>query len=186
MGIASTAQAQTELALGLKAGGTLSSFVGNQATNYKNHYGFHTGLFATMAFSDRLAFQPEMLYSQKGAELTTIDLTSKVNYVDVPLLLRVRAGEAFLEGGPQIGFLLRAKDESETYSRMVTGLYKGIDLGYAVGLGYQLKNGPGIGVRYNGGISKAEKPLTLFGVAKQNDIRNSAFQLYLSYSLKTR
>ncbi|MCC2546181.1 PorT family protein [Hymenobacter sp. BT175] len=186
MSLTITTRAQTVVTGGLKAGGTLSSFLGKQATNYKSHFGFHAGLFANIGFTDRLAFQPEVLYSQKGGEVPALDLTTKVNYLEVPLLLHARAGEVFFEGGPQIGLLLGAKDQSDTYSRNVKGLYKVVDVGYVFGLGYQVKSGPGLGVRYSGGISKAEKPLTILGVRKQNDIRNSAVQLYLTYSFKAR
>ena len=60
--------------------------------------------------------------------------------------------------------------------------YNTLDFGYLAGLGYQRKSGPGIGVRYNGGFTNVEKSRTVGNVTVQNNIRNSAFQLYLMYS----
>ena len=130
-----------------------------------------------------VSLQPELLYSQKGAEFeASPDITQKVNYIDVPVLVHIDAKGLFFELGPQVGFLVAAKNESGNASTDIKPLFKEIDFGYAVGLGYQLSSGPGIGLRYNGGFINLREPSAIIGnTTIQLERRNSAFQLYLTY-----
>ncbi|MBT9394585.1 PorT family protein [Hymenobacter sp. NST-14] len=182
LGTAVTAQAQSDVSLGLKAGASLANFVGKQADPYQSLVGFQAGVFANIGFTRMLAFQPELLYSRKGAKLPNPDRTTRLDYVDVPLLLHVNADGLFFEAGPQVGFLVAARNKVGTVSTDVKSRYNTVDAGYVFGLGYQRKAGPGIGLRYNGALTKVEKSRTVGSSTIQNDVRNSVFQLYLTYS----
>jgi hypothetical protein len=88
----------------------------------------------------------------------------------------------FFELGPQIGFLVAAKQKREvsgtsagTFDSDIKSSVRTVDFGYAAGLGYQLSYGPGIGLRYNGGFIDTRNP------SNSSSARNSAFQLYLTY-----
>lgn len=182
-GLTGAAQAQrSNVSLGIKAGPSYSSLIGAQATNYESVFGFHAGVFANIGLTDLFAFQPEIIYSQKGAKVPNIDLTTRLNYVDIPLSFHVNADGLFFEAGPQLGILVAAKDKLGNVSVDRKTLYNTLDFGYLAGLGYQRKSGPGIGVRYNGGFTNVEKSRTVGNMTVQNNIRNSAFQLYLTYS----
>ena len=190
-GFVANAQAQTT-SFGVKAGASLTNVTGNGAANTKNIFGFNGGLVANFALNDAFSIQPEVLYSMKGNKTEraytgyTDKLTTRLHYIDVPVLARVNAGGLFFELGPQIGFLVAAKQKEETSGGGVAGTYEqsikdrvaSVDFGYAAGLGYQLSNGPGIGLRYNGGFIDTKSPS-----ASSSAVRNSAFQLYLSYML---
>jgi len=182
VGSVGAVQAQSDVSLGLKVGGTLSSYAGKQATNDKSLLGFHGGGFANIGLTDLFAFQPEIIYSQKGAKSSSADLTSRVSYLDVPLAFHVNADGLFFEAGPQVGFLLAAKDKTGNVSVDTKTSYNTVDFGYLFGLGYQQKSGLGIGLRYNGAFTNIPKAVTTGSVTVQNNIRNSAFQLYLTYS----
>lgn len=184
-GLTGAAQAQN-VSLGLKAGPSYSGFVGPQATNYESVFGFHAGLFANIGITDMLAFQPEVIYSQKGAKASNIDVTKRLNYVDIPLSFHVNADGLFFEAGPQFGILVAAQDKAGSVSVDRKSSYNTLDFGYLAGLGYQRKSGPGIGVRYNGGFTNIPKSYTVGNVTVQDNIRNSAFQLYLTYSFGGR
>jgi hypothetical protein len=184
-GLTGAAQAQN-VSLGVKAGPSYSGFVGAQATNYESIFGFHAGVFANIGLTDLFAFQPEIIYSQKGAKVPNIDVTTRLNYVDIPLSFHVNADGLFFEAGPQLGILIAAQDKSGSVSVDRKPLYNTLDFGYLAGLGYQRKSGPGIGLRYNGGFTNVEKSQTVGNVTYQNNIRNSAFQLYLTYSFGGR
>jgi hypothetical protein len=102
--------------------------------------------------------------------------------INVPVLTRVNADGLFFELGPQVGFLIAAKQKREvsgvgagTFEDELKSCVRTVDFGYAAGLGYQLSNGPGIGLRYNGGFIDAKNP------SSSSAARNSAFQLYLTY-----
>ncbi len=126
----------------------------------------------------------------KGLKTEGIDngsaskLTSRLNYIDVPVLARVNAGGLFFELGPQVGFLVAAKQKAEvsgvTSEQNIKDRVRTVDFGYAAGLGYQLSNGPGIGLRYNGGFIDTRNP------SGSSAVRNSAFQLYLSYQFGSK
>jgi hypothetical protein len=181
-GLSSAAQAQRNISLGLKAGGTYSSFVGKDADKASGMFGFQAGIFANIGLTKLFAFQPELIYAQKGAKFESSSLERRLNYLDVPLAFHVNADGLFFEAGPQVGFLLAAKDEIGSASIDTKRYYNDIDFGYLFGLGYQRKTGPGIGLRYNGGFTNVDKSSTSGLVTYQARARNSAFQLYLTYS----
>ena len=189
-GLASTAQAQrSNVSLGLKAGGTLSNLVGADADSYKNLFGFHAGIFANLGITDMVAFQPELLYSQKGAKQpipNEEDVTRRFHYVDVPLAFHVNADGLFFEAGPQVGFLVAAQSKFRSTSTDIKDNYNTVDFGYLAGLGYQRKAGLGVGLRYNGAFTNVRKEITIANVSFQDRARNSAFQLYLTYSFNGR
>lgn len=90
--------------------------------------GFSGGLtFILPLGGDLLALQPEILFTQKGAESSYTILGEKYtqklkyNYIDVPILARVTLGDSYGEGlgiylnaGPYFGYVLNGKSEGET------------------------------------------------------------------------
>ena len=184
-GLTGAAQAQrSNVSLGLKAGASYSSLVGPQSGNPDGLFGFHAGGFANIGITDLFAFQPEVIYSQKGAKFANVaDAGPRFSYIDVPLSFHVNADGLFFEAGPQVGFLLSAKQQDRGPVAIdIKPTTNPIDFGYLVGLGYQRKTGPGIGLRYNGGFTNLPKEQTVGNVTVQNKVRNSVFQLYLTYS----
>lgn len=188
VGFAGTAQAQYRgrggnVSLGIKAGASLTNFVGADANGYKNRFGFNTGVFANIGLTRLVAFQPEVLYSQKGAKINgNNDLGVRMHYVDVPLAFHVNTDGFFFEAGPQVGFLVAAKSQAGSASTDITDGYKSVDFGYLAGLGYQLKHGLGIGLRYNGEFTNFPNSSVIGNTTVQPRARNSAFQLYATYS----
>lgn len=188
-GVSTAAQAQYRgrggnVSLGLKAGASLTNFVGEDAKGFDNRFGFHAGAFANIGFTKLFAFQPEVIYSQKGAHFANNgDAGLRLHYIDVPLSFHVNTDGFFFEAGPQVGFLVAAKSEIGSVTTDAKSALKTVDFGYLAGLGYQLKHGLGIGLRYNGAFSNAYKEVALSsGSVYQQRTRNSAFQLYVTYS----
>ena len=188
LGLASAAQAQYRgrggnVSLGLKAGVSLTDFVGADANGYTSRFGFHAGAFVNFGLTRLVAFQPEFLYSQKGAKVNNnTDFGLRLHYVDVPLAFHVNTDGFFFEAGPQVGFLVAARSEAGSASVDVKNAYKSVDFGYLAGLGYQLKHGLGAGLRYNGAFTNFPNSSTSGAVTVQPRARNSAFQLYATYS----
>ncbi|RFP66091.1 PorT family protein [Hymenobacter lapidiphilus] len=186
VGLSGTAVAQRNVSLGLKAGASLSNFVGKDAKAYKDIVGFQAGGFANIGFTKLFAFQPEIIYSRKGGELETPGLTTRLDYVDMPLAFHANAGGLFFEAGPQVGFLVSAKDKIGNATVDVKDAYNTVDFGYLFGLGYQRKTGPGIGLRYNGGFTNVLESAKVGNITFQNQRRNSVFQLYATFSFQGR
>ncbi|MBO2012060.1 porin family protein [Hymenobacter negativus] len=174
---------------GFKAGGSAASFVGDGAKNMQYVYGFQAGLFANLALNRPFSIQPELLYSMKGAKTPAGYITQSsiwLNYIDVPVAFRATTKDGlFLEAGPQVSFLINAKSDASGEKVSVKNSYKFVDVGFVLGAGYQpLKGGLGIGGRYNAGFGTALKAATDSRVVTP-DLRNSAFQVYLTYSRPT-
>lgn len=174
---------------GIKAGGSASTFLGDDAQNMQHVFGFNAGLFASLALSQPFSLQPEILYSMKGAQTPAGYLTQSsvwLNYVDIPVAFRANTKDGFfLEAGPQVGFLINAKSDATGEKINVKSAYNSVDFGFVVGAGYQpMKGGLGIGARYNGGFQSILKDPTDGSVAL--DAKNSAFQLYITYSRSTK
>ncbi|OGX82645.1 hypothetical protein BEN47_04535 [Hymenobacter lapidarius] len=193
LGLRGVAHAQgSDVSLGLKAGASLTDLVGADATTYGKLFGFHGGLFANIGITNVVAFQPELLYSQKGTKQprnsnNPMDYAiDRFHYLDVPLAFHVNANGLFFEAGPQVGILLAAKSKIGSTSSDVKYQYNDLDVGYLAGIGYQRKAGLGIGLRYNGGFTNVRKEIDLGPVVVQPRSRNEAFQLYLTYSLNGR
>jgi hypothetical protein len=170
--------------VGVKAGGSAATFVGDNTQYLRYAYGFNAGVFANLALARPFSIQPELLFSMRGAQAQAgvSDAFVWLNYLDVPVALRATANAGFYaEAGPQLGLLLTAKTDATGEKMDVKGAYRDIDLGYLLGVGYQPpKGGLGIGGRYNGSflsVYKAPEDGT-----DAMDQRNSVFQLYLTYS----
>jgi hypothetical protein len=189
--VATAATAQN-VRFGLKAGPSYTKFRGvdpQQLSSASNAYrlGFHAGVMAEIKVTDKVSVQPELLYSQKGAKNKLVsDIYTVFSYLDLPIMVKARLGETrfFLEGGPQFGYLLSAKSTFMSYSYDERSSYEKVDVGYAAGLGYQLASGPLIGFRFNGGLTRLNKPFISGGqIRPTEDMWNNAFQLYAGYLL---
>ncbi len=100
------AQAQ-RVRLGLKGGPSYTTVVGQHVAGAASKWGFHGGVLVNVKLSDQLSLQPEVLYSQKGTKGAADSNRINLNYVDLPVLLRVATGLGglFIEVGPQLGYL---------------------------------------------------------------------------------
>jgi hypothetical protein len=205
-GLASAAHAQ-ESRVGFKAGVGLSTVAGNDAHIFQNQFGFQAGIMADIGLSSLLAFHPELLYAQKGAKIDgsasyvsgagtyTSSQSGKLRlgYLDLPLLLRLKAAGAFLEVGPQLGVLLSREQDNTTVTEVTyaggtgssvttqnvsssgTDGARKLDVGYVLGVGYRLPQGLELGLRYNGGLAKLAEG------DSAPKLHNSVFQFQVGY-----
>ncbi|MDO7854017.1 porin family protein [Hymenobacter convexus] len=190
LSLAGAACGQT-IRYGLKAGVSLARQTDFDVTGMRNKVGATAGLMADAMLSEKLSLHPELLFSQKGQRFEgsgpggyTYSYVFRSNYLDLPVLLRLKLSSFFAEAGPQAGYLLSAKGTetrssssiptpvSTTYSS-TEGLRR-LDVGFVVGVGYQLRERWELGARYNGGI---------LGTNSYNTTqrRNSVFQFQAGY-----
>jgi hypothetical protein len=68
---------------------------------------FRMGVYGESFISDALSIQPNY-YSQQGYEITNSSgtFTQKINYINLPLMLKRIRLKFFLEAGPQIGLAI--------------------------------------------------------------------------------
>jgi hypothetical protein len=111
-------------------------------------YGF--GAVLGRDLSDNLSLELQPHYVTKGAKLSADgeeDFTSRVNYFEVPLILKLSTrGDGvrpYLLGGPVIGFRTSATVEGAGLSENFEDQIKDTDFGLALGAGVQIPAGRG-------------------------------------------
>lgn len=182
--MAFTVNAQ-DVNFGLKAGANFATITGDDTDDLSTRTSFHVGALAEIGISDTFSIQPEVLYSSQGAEYEDSDGYDgkfKLDYLNIPVLAKVTVAEGLsVEAGPQIGFLLSAKDEyddgaGDSGEEDIDEFIKGTDFGAAVGLTYGLANGINFGARYTFGISDINDVSE-----STSEIRNGVFMISVGY-----
>ncbi|ALI99302.1 porin family protein [Rufibacter tibetensis] len=198
--------AQAQSSFGIKGGLNYSNLSGDlqNEERFNNKIGFNAGVYFNAPIAgDFFSIQPEVLYSNKGykyddkVETTLLGTeyryegTSNFNYIDVPVLARVKASSFFFEAGPQVSYLVSVNDKTKQYrngqledrtvsERSKSG-YSDFEVGYAAGLGFATANGFSLGLRYNGAFTDLVEDTKVRGEFK--DARHSSFLLSVGFPL---
>ncbi|UOQ54370.1 porin family protein [Hymenobacter cellulosivorans] len=185
--------------LGVKGGINAAVLQGSVGTNATYQTSYHAGIFYEMQVLDPiLSIQPELLYSLQGTERKSdlVNYRSKLHYLNLPVLAKVEIGPVYAEAGPQVGFLLKARENGvmvisqdgnngaviATDDRSSWNDYKKFDLGFAVGAGVKLPLGFAVGARFNAGLSDINNVKSVQGV-NDPELKNRVFQVYASFQL---
>lgn len=157
-------------------------------------WGFNAGIFAAFPIADKVFIQPEILYTTKGAELdynvSGVAGTNKfkLNYIEVPLLVRFNLTENFnVHVGGYASYLVNAKltgeGDIEFDNELDADDFERFDAGLSAGVGLDF-NPVSIGLRYNYGLTTIGKEReTLGNTYTFPDAKNSNLSLYLAYKL---
>ncbi|OXA78264.1 Outer membrane protein beta-barrel domain-containing protein [Flavobacterium aquidurense] len=179
---------------GVKGGFNMSNLYQSEADDNNVIYGFNAGVYATLPVSDFIAIQPEILFTTKGAELdynnAFVDGNAKfkLNYIEVPLLVRVNITKNFnVHAGGYASYLVSSKvtgDGDINFDDTVdTDDLNKFDAGLAAGIGVDFSP-ISVGLRYNYGLTTVGKERTVAGTTYTfPDAKNSNLTLYLSYKL---
>lgn len=180
---------------GVKGGFNMSNLYQSEADDNNVLYGFNAGVYATLPISDFIAIQPEILFTTKGAELdynnafASGNAKFKLNYIEVPLLVRVNITKNFnVHAGGYASYLVSSKvtgDGDFNFDQEVdTDDLNKFDAGLAAGVGVDF-NPISIGLRYNYGLTTVGKERTTVTGTTYTfpDAKNSNLTLYLSYKL---
>jgi hypothetical protein len=180
--------AKAQVSFGAKAGGALTSLPGFYSNDSK--IGMYGGIAAGIPLTKLISLQAELYYSQQGNKLEVMltdqggndlgkaTLTYRLNYINLPVMVRCLLPKGFFaETGLQAGLLVNAKVKGSGGSTDIKDSYESFDLSLPVGIGYQLQNGLGANLRYNAGLTNVLK--TDF-----HKPHNSFLQLGLFYNLK--
>lgn len=142
--------------LGIKGGLNVSNLMGDvEDLDLGIRTSVHIGMLAEIIVSDKFSIQPELLYSGQGATVGSNPgfLRKKLNYITLPVMAKFPVLKGlYLETGPQVGFLISAKDKTNDSNDKIKGI-KTIDFGLNAGLNYEFKNGVFIQGRYNLGLT---------------------------------
>lgn len=183
---ASTAKSQK---FGIKAGANFSNLSkGFDYMDTKVLVGANAGVFANIPISSQFNFKPEIMYNGTGSKVEYAqnqvgnDYTRRLNYISVPLMLEYRfIPKAFLEAGPQLSYMISAKEKyillngSEATATISKDFLNQFDFGIGIGAGYYFTEKLGANIRYVAGITD---------IYKYNDsdaVRNNNVQVGLMY-----
>ena len=188
---------QAQMQIGPKAGLNIANVGGDDAGSPDSKMGFAGGFFFMYQFSNMFAIQPEAYYTMKGAkekesfEGVTVEATLSLDYIEVPLLLKLiipiqgSSVHPAIFAGPAVGFKTTAKAKLEAGGESIEedledikstdfGLVFGGGVGFPVG-----NNELGLDVRYILGLS------TWDDSADPADLKNNVinFNVYFGFSL---
>lgn len=180
---------------GIKGGFNMSNLYSSDANDENILYGFNAGLYATLPVSDFIAIQPEILFTTKGAKLeynnafASGDSKFRLNYIEVPLLVRVNITRNFnVHAGGYASYLVSSKvtgrGDFNFEQEIDTDDLNKFDAGLSAGVGVDF-DPISIGLRYNYGLTTIGKERTVAGTTTYTfpDAKNSNLSLYLSYKL---
>lgn len=143
-------QAQNKKA-SIIVGGTATQIHGDGMAGY-NKLGMEFGFSVQSPLTDKLLFQPEILYFQKGSSSSADSpfyLKFKLNYLELPLMLGYNVNDFFqLQAGPSIGYLLNGEVMSALPINSIDNVNK-IDASVMAGVNYRFLANTSIKMRYS-------------------------------------
>lgn len=166
---------------GIKAGLNLSNMTFS-SSGYTTSPSFspalHGGAYLTAMFTEHLGLQPELLFSGQGAKSGSNKYT--LNYITVPVLVRYNVNSLLsFHAGPQMGFLMSAKEKIASTTSDVKDDFKSTDVSIAAGVGIDLPMKLNFSFRFVKGLSDINN------IADANDYKakNYALQFSVGYKL---
>lgn len=164
--------------IGIKGGLNIANLNDDNGTQYDSKLGFNVGLLGHIHLAPQLALQPEITYSLQGAKYTVSNVETNINlgYINIPLNVQYMFDNGFrLQAGPQIGFLMNAKAETNNVKTDIKDNLKTVDFGVTAGLGYvHPASGFGVDARYNLGLSDISE-------SNASKLTNRGFQVGVFY-----
>ena len=151
---------------GFKAGVNLNNVSSNDEELNEELAGrtsIHLGVITDFKMSKSLSFQPQLLFSGRGAKVAHDDHSDvyAFNSLEIPLNFTYRKNAAkgvFLGVGPSLGYNLSGKvkgdhDSEDIEFGSAEGEIKRFDLGLNAILGYQFSNKYFVSTNYSSGLS---------------------------------
>ncbi|MES2429955.1 MAG: porin family protein [Bacteroidota bacterium] len=183
--------AQVKPVFKISAGVSSSSIQGDAADQLNNildytngmittnsSIGFYAGASAGIPISKMVSIEPGLYYTQKGYEmkgqlnLKGLDFLGasakaklQMQYIDIPILLKVNMNGFQVFAGPQVSYLTQADLKTTAGVFGINLLNKKMDatdqlnrwdMGVTGGVGYQFNNGLNISASYDRGLSNVD------------------------------
>ncbi len=170
---------------GIKLGGNLYTIEKEPKTTHSNdmQYFFHAGVSYNIPVGKMFSLQPEFLYSGEGIreKNTNFESSTRLQYIQVPLMIQWNMSGFYIEAGPQFGVLAQAKSTDTnngiTQKQNLKEEVKQTAFSVGGGLGYKMSK-LGFGVRYLKGISNLLKE------GQPGEWNSNGWQVGLTYLIK--
>jgi hypothetical protein len=166
VGLPAGAQAQVGVRVGVNLANLSTDPTPPPPIELETLTGLVAGIFVTVPVNDIVGFQPEALYSRQGSKIDAGaegTVRTKLDYLQVPLLGRVRTGPhspLIVLFGPSLGFKMRARlggpNIPEDLQEGFDDQFKGFDFGLVAGAA--VETGPFVlDGRYTWGLTNIVK-----------------------------
>lgn len=199
MSLAPTAALAQDITWGGKIGLNMSNLNTNVDVDFKSKICYTAGVFVTIGLMNALTFQPELLYSNKGAkyeetfEGQIFKIAVILNYLEMPLLFKYNFGMMGdsqwmpnVYAGPYAAYRLNGKfkvkyDGQTETEDIESDEMNTMDYGLVLGAGLDVPAGGGkisLDLRYSLGLANTAK-----NEPGQNEkTRNRVLQAMVGYS----
>jgi hypothetical protein len=182
---------------GIKGGVNFSNLYTNDSEKDKTLTGFNIGIYSKLPLSGFFAFQPELLFTTKGSEVTYnntfVNGTARfrLNYIEMPLLLVINVSHNFsIHGGPYVAYLASGNVKNESSvdqfnfeDNINVDDYNRFDAGVAAGASLDFRS-ISFGARFTYGLTKVGKEKTYMGTTYTfPDANNGVISFYASVPL---
>ena len=160
--------------LGIKGGATFANLT--DVTDGSTKTGFVGGAFVTIKFSDKIAIQGDLLYSQQGVELDVDKIN--LDYINFPIVLKYYIMKRInIQAGPQFGTVINDNLGGFLGSNID---FNSFDVTGVVGIGVDLPLNFRITGRYGFGLSDISFSDNDFSI--DTNSKNSVFSLTAGFS----
>ena len=173
---------------GVKGGVNISTLNNEGWDDTNAKIGFYVGGYMHAQVNEVFSIQPEILYNSVGAKYDNGDSshTLTLDYISVPIMFQFEfIPDFYLEGGPQMGFLIRNQDKFKTENKTTTisdkDRFNAFDLSLGLGAGVRIKYDLWITGRYLIGFTDVNKNGETSLENNDQKLRNSGFQVGLQF-----
>jgi len=127
---------------------------------YTPSLGFHFGVISKLELTKKIAFRPELLFVQRGANTSKneageeVDVRINLNYLELPLLLSFTPARVIsLDVGPNLALKISANGKtSHDKTNMNDAFNKLLDVGMSAGMTFHLSDNLSVISRYYYGL----------------------------------
>jgi len=158
--------------LGIKAGANFATL--SNVSDASTRTSFLAGVFLTLKFTEKMALQGDLLYSQQGVKGENGFNDIELDYINFPIVFKYYIVKRLnLQAGPQFGNVI---NDNFSY-----GDYQSFDVSGVVGIGLDLPIGIRITGRYNFGLTDIGFT-NYYGDGITTDAKNNVFSLTAGFT----
>jgi len=166
---------------GIKGGVNFCTFMVTQSgdlfanESFSPKVSYHLGTYVQNSFNDYLAWQVEILFSNKGyiQEVDDNKITISLNYLNLPVLFIYRPVKLLeLEIGPEFGYLVSGEEFMSSF-----------DFGIDVGARFNISDKFNAGLRFCQGLPFKMNLSRAEAEGYEPTYQNGVFQIYLGFNL---
>jgi len=169
---------------GVKGGINMAILQGSNVISDRKKalFGYYAGISYNIRMDQSFSIRPELYYSTQGVKYKGESMSERFvfGYMNLDLLVPYKSASGFFFGlGPQVGFLMNAKDKlSGNADVNIRDQMKDADFAIVATVGSEMSSGLCIHARYNHGLTTTAK-------AANTKVFNRVIQIGICYQFSS-